>query len=310
MANRGTVAEIDPYRCIPKRNQKYASECTEVYLSDLKGEKVSENFKRFPNLEVIWFNGNRLSRIENLEENFRIKEVYVQDNMLVSLSGIRSFKFLRVLLASNNQIRNLDKQLAFLSRFAFLNKLDLFDNPVAEEPDYRLRLVYNIPQVEILDRHTVKVQERIKADEVVPNLDKVSTSKVEHHKKKRADLSNLEQECFKSAREIKNRRKREQEESFDHTYSGTTREGHADHLMLSSEEVDAWKTNNIRLTAWKYAHADRGGMNVLTESGPWRMSDFLSNLCKDRGSWSDPGKRAMQELTQLTPWRKASCSHL
>ena len=35
-----------------------------------------------------------------------------------------------VLLASGNQLRNLDKQLTLLSRFAFLKKLDLFENPV------------------------------------------------------------------------------------------------------------------------------------------------------------------------------------
>lgn len=303
MANGGKVVELDPYRCIPKRNQKYASECTEVYLSDLGGATVSEYFKRFPNVEVIWFNGNRLSRIENLEENFRIKEVYVQDNMLVSLSGIRTFKFLRVLLASNNQIRNLDKQLAFLTRFAFLNKLDLFDNPVAEEPDYRLRLIYNIPQVEILDRHTVKVHERIKADEVVPNLDKVSTSKVEGHKKKHQGMSSLERECFMNARDIKGRRKKEQEESFDQTYSGSIREGQANEMMLSAEEVDLWKTNNIRLTPWKYVDADRGGKNVLTETGPWRMSDFLCKLSKTNSQ--DSQSRAIHELLELTPWEKS-----
>ena len=30
-----------------------------------------------------------------------------------------------------------------------------------------------VGQVEILDQHSVKVKERLKADEVVPNLDKV-----------------------------------------------------------------------------------------------------------------------------------------
>ena len=110
-------------------------------------------------------------------------EVYIQNNRLVSLAGLKSFKFLRVsrvcccffsvfwasqrllgllgllsarllqvLLASGNQLRNLDKQLALLSRsaqpssarsvctvhtrtplllrFPFLKKLELFDNPV------------------------------------------------------------------------------------------------------------------------------------------------------------------------------------
>ena len=56
-------------------------------------------------------------------------QIYLQNNRLVSLAGLRSFKFLKVLLASGNQLRNLDKQLALLSKFAFLKKLDLFDNP-------------------------------------------------------------------------------------------------------------------------------------------------------------------------------------
>ena len=58
------------------------------------------------------FQGNRLSRVENLETNFRIREarvgscaaictrlrlqVYIQNNRLVSLAGLKTFKFLRV----------------------------------------------------------------------------------------------------------------------------------------------------------------------------------------------------------------------
>jgi len=176
---------------------------------------ISPMFTHFDSLEVVWFNGNRLSRIENLEDNFRIREVYLQDNRLVSLSGLRPFKFLRVLMASNNQLRNLDKQLAVLSRFAFLKKLDLFDNPVAEEPDYRLRIIYHVPQIEVLDRRSVKVEERIKADEVVPNLDKVSAAKAEKSSRKGEQHSALERAAFKEAKEIIKRRQKELEEDLD-----------------------------------------------------------------------------------------------
>jgi hypothetical protein len=60
-------------------------------------------------------------------------------------------------------LRNLDKFLAFLSKFAFLDQLDLFGNPLAEEPDYRMKIIYTMPQIKILDRHPVTVDERIKA---------------------------------------------------------------------------------------------------------------------------------------------------
>merc|ERR1719265_762394 len=96
---------LDPFTCIPKRNQKYASECTEVYLANQDAEGLSNNFCKFPNLEVVWFNMNRLTRLENLETNFRIREVFVQDNRLVSLSGLKNCKFLRVLIAKNNELQ-------------------------------------------------------------------------------------------------------------------------------------------------------------------------------------------------------------
>jgi len=209
--NADKVITLDPYQCIAKKNRKYAGECTEVHLANLSAETISENFSHFGNLEVVWLQGNRLSRIDNLESNFRIKEVYIQDNRLVSLAGLKTFKFLKVLLASGNQLRNLDKQLALLSRFAFLKKLDPFDNPVAEEPDYRLRLIYHVPQVEILDQHSVKLPERQKADEVVPNMDKVSASKKEKPKAKTEALSLLEKECIDSSDRIRERKRREEE---------------------------------------------------------------------------------------------------
>ena len=51
-----------------------------------------------------------------------------------------------MLLARGNQLRNLDKQIGVLSNFNFLKRLDLSDNAVADEPDYLLRVIYNLPQ--------------------------------------------------------------------------------------------------------------------------------------------------------------------
>jgi hypothetical protein len=52
-------------------------------------------------------------------------------------------------------LRDLDKFIDFLKGFAFLEQLDLFGNPLAEEPDYRFRLIHAMPQIKILDRHMV-----------------------------------------------------------------------------------------------------------------------------------------------------------
>lgn len=79
----------------------------------------------------------------------------MQKNALTNIHGIQKYKFLNVLLCGDNQLRDLDKFLEFMENFAFLEQLDLFGNPLAEEPDYRLRIIYHMPQIKILDRHMV-----------------------------------------------------------------------------------------------------------------------------------------------------------
>jgi len=49
-----------------------------------------------------------------------VKQIYAQHNSLYNIEGIKKFKFLNVLLISNNQLRDLDDFLEFLSKFAFL----------------------------------------------------------------------------------------------------------------------------------------------------------------------------------------------
>jgi Leucine-rich repeat (LRR) protein len=65
--------------------------------------------------------------------------------MINNIDGLKKYKFLDTLLIGNNKIRNLDKFLTFITKFAFLEQLDLFGNPLAEEPDYRLKIIYNMP---------------------------------------------------------------------------------------------------------------------------------------------------------------------
>lgn len=71
--------------------------------------------------------------------------MYCENNLLEGIEGLRRFKFLDKLLVSHNRLRNLDKFIAFLRKFAFLQHLDLFGNPLSEEPDYRLKVIYHIP---------------------------------------------------------------------------------------------------------------------------------------------------------------------
>lgn len=44
----------------------------------------------------------QLQNLNDIETNFRVKEVYCQNNQLSNIEGLRRFKFLQVLLIGNN----------------------------------------------------------------------------------------------------------------------------------------------------------------------------------------------------------------
>lgn len=89
----------------------------------------------------------QLVDFNDISSNFRCKKLYCQNNRIQSIEGIKKFKFLEVLLLGNNNLRDLDRFLDQITKFAFLQQLDLFGNPLAEEPDYRLKMIYLMPQV-------------------------------------------------------------------------------------------------------------------------------------------------------------------
>lgn len=97
---------------------------------------------------------------------------------------------MQVLLCGDNQLRDLDKFIEFLQGFAFLEQLDLFGNPLAEEPDYRFRLIHAMPQIKILDRHMVTLQERQKAEKIM------ATQNAKKERKRPANPDDLKTKGF------------------------------------------------------------------------------------------------------------------
>jgi Leucine-rich repeat len=86
-------------------------------------------------------------------------------------------------------LRNLDKFIGFLQKFAFLTQLDLFGNPLSEEPDYRLKIIYSMPQIQILDRHPITTEERLKAAKLDPEYERKQAKFVQPKKIKPIPVS-------------------------------------------------------------------------------------------------------------------------
>ena len=138
--------------------------------------------------------------------NFRCKQVFCQNNELSNITGLAKYKFLNVLLIGDNKLRDLDDFLKFLSNFAYLQQLDLFGNPLAEEPDYRLKIIKNMPQIKTLDRHVVTQIERTRAAALVdvPVKKKVVEKKMLTDKQKaEKGFSAGEKDLFREVGKIK-----------------------------------------------------------------------------------------------------------
>jgi Leucine-rich repeat (LRR) protein len=114
-----------------------------------------QGFEKFITLSTIWLNDNKLQSIEGLEENIRLKGIHLYSNKIRKLKrrSFLPFKFLAVLTLNDNLLEDIDSTLRELKILKNLKSLDLFDNPIAEEDNYRLRVLSVLPSLEIFDRH-------------------------------------------------------------------------------------------------------------------------------------------------------------
>ena len=201
----------DPWSILPVKTRKFAKECTEIVLSKRNLTKLV-NFENFENLEALWLTNNNLTSITGLESNFRIKFLCCSFNRIISLenSSLHVMKFLETLYLNNNKLKNLDKVLNYLKQFSFLKNLNLFANPVAEEPEYRPRVIDSLKSLEIFDRHLITMIERIKDEKIVKEYnDPLSKQPVKKQKRLKVyeNFSQVEKNLFNEANQILNKRK-------------------------------------------------------------------------------------------------------
>ncbi|XP_063956720.1 leucine-rich repeat-containing protein 72-like [Lytechinus pictus] len=135
---------------------------TELYLSNqgLTDQDLYD-FGQYRMLNRLWLNGNKLRRINCLSINYRITELYLQDNELVSVGGLlQPLTSLQVLMLHNNQLTNLEETIAEMKAMQALNTLNLSQNPLAQEAEYRHYIIHHVPSLKLLDRQEILKSER------------------------------------------------------------------------------------------------------------------------------------------------------
>ncbi|XP_072182393.1 leucine-rich repeat-containing protein 72-like isoform X1 [Diadema setosum] len=136
---------------------------TELYLSNQGLTEVSD-LSQYKLLNRLWLNGNKLRRINCLSINYRLTELYLQDNELVSVCGLLApLTNLRVLMLHNNQLTKLEETVTELRALQALHTLNLSQNPLAQETEYRHYVIFHTPPLQLLDRQEVLKSEREEA---------------------------------------------------------------------------------------------------------------------------------------------------
>lgn len=134
--------------------------------------------------------GNKIGAIENLgATQNQFDAIDLSDNEVVKLEGFPRLNRLHTLFLSNNRIARVGKGLEEalpmmqcliltnnrlsnladvdpLVGFKHLKHLSLMGNPVTKKANYRLYVVFRLPQVRVLDFRKVKQAEREKAKEL------------------------------------------------------------------------------------------------------------------------------------------------
>ncbi|NXG42057.1 LRC72 protein, partial [Psilopogon haemacephalus] len=131
-----------------------------LYLAGQELRRVP-SLSQFRKLKCLWINNNKIQDITFLSKNYCLTEIYLNNNELTDISGaLKHICVLQILLLHDNQLKSLDKTVKELKGMKNLQTLNLFHNPLAQDPDYRLHVIYFLPSVHILDRKSVTQRER------------------------------------------------------------------------------------------------------------------------------------------------------
>jgi hypothetical protein len=139
----------------PSVSEIYLGRRSLVYISDLT---------RYKQLEALWLNDNSLTALHGFDCNPTLQAVYAHNNSIYTLAGsLQNLKYLRSLSLYNNNLRDLKATLPYIRHLQYLVALDLFGNPLANEPNYRLLVAWTFPSLHVLDRHEITDDERLAA---------------------------------------------------------------------------------------------------------------------------------------------------
>ncbi|XP_016137360.1 leucine-rich repeat and guanylate kinase domain-containing protein-like [Sinocyclocheilus grahami] len=106
--------------------------------------------------------GNVIQRIENLQTLRNLQVLDLSCNRFQNLSGLQNLHLLGNINLESNLISEV-KEAAHLHDLILLREMNLLRNPVQDQDDYRLAVIFLLQHLTILDQHTVTAEEKVSA---------------------------------------------------------------------------------------------------------------------------------------------------
>ncbi|KAM4037801.1 leucine-rich repeat and guanylate kinase domain-containing protein isoform 1-T1 [Anomaloglossus baeobatrachus] len=105
---------------------------------------------------------NQIKNLTGLENLKSLQTLDLSSNQITSLEGLEGSKFLQTLNMQDNEICQIS-EIAFIEELPMLHILNLIQNPVQEQAEYWLSVLFMLPKLTELDQKKIRVEEKVAA---------------------------------------------------------------------------------------------------------------------------------------------------
>ncbi|NXP23885.1 LRGUK protein, partial [Scytalopus superciliaris] len=113
-------------------------------------------------IRALSLGSNQIEKVTGMEGLKNLKNLDLSNNRITSLQGLEGHDLLEVINLEDNQIAEL-RELQWIEELPLLRVLNLLGNPLQEQPDYWLSVIFMLLQLTELDLHKVPVEEKVAA---------------------------------------------------------------------------------------------------------------------------------------------------
>ncbi|KAM3926674.1 leucine-rich repeat and guanylate kinase domain-containing protein [Leptodactylus fuscus] len=142
---------------------KGLEKCTSLKHVDLANNNIHtmSGFGNLP-IRVLSLASNQIRNITGIENLKLLQTLDLSSNQIASLEGLEGLEFLQSLNLQDNEICQIS-EIAFIEDLPLLHILNLLKNPVQEQAEYWLSVLFMLPRLSELDEKKIRVEEKVAA---------------------------------------------------------------------------------------------------------------------------------------------------